>query len=229
LAINWISYQAEVANLAATDPTDPTFSSILGAMVDYAEQRCYRDLNLLATRVVDDTGVATAGSKQFTLPSSKGTFMTVTDIYVITPANSTIASGGSRQSLASVPMDLNNYLAPSETATATSVPQYFSMLTDQKIVLGPPPSDNFAMEVVGTIRPTPISNTNSESFLTRFLPDLFIAASMVFYSGFMRNFGSQSDDPKMAVSWSQQYDQLLVSAKTEETRRRYNLTMGGAP
>jgi hypothetical protein len=48
-----------------------------------------------------------------------------------------------------------------------------------------------------------------------------MAASMVFASGYMRNFGSQADDPRMSQSWESQYQLLKASAQTEQARQRF--------
>ena len=46
-------------------------------------------------------------------------------------------------------------------------------------------------------------------------------ASMIYISGYQRNFGRQSDDPAMAQSYESQYQALLKSAVTEEVRKKY--------
>jgi hypothetical protein len=102
-----------------------------------------------------------------------------------------------------------------------SIPALFAMIDQNDIIVGPAPISAFGVEVIGTIRPTPLSSTNTTTFLTSNLPDLFMAASMVFASGYMRNFGAQSDDPAKAVSWESQYQALFASAKGEETRKRF--------
>lgn len=50
--------------------------------------------------------------------------------------------------------------------------------------------------------------------------DLFVAAAMVFMSGYQKNFGAQADDPKMAMSWETQYQALLRGAMDEEARKK---------
>jgi hypothetical protein len=46
-------------------------------------------------------------------------------------------------------------------------------------------------------------------------------ASMIFISGYQRNFGRQSDDPQMAQSYETQYMTLLKGATVEEFRKKY--------
>lgn len=96
------------------------------------------------------------------------------------------------------------------------------MITDQQIIVGPAPDQAYTVEVIGTIRPTPLSATNTTTYLTLYLPDLFVAASMIFMSGYMRDFGSQTDDGQQSVSWDTQYTKLFASANVEEMRKKYS-------
>ena len=67
-----------------------------------------------------------------------------------------------------------------------------------------------------------MSVTNTSTQLTNFFPDLFIAASMIFATGYQRDFGAQSDNPAQGQSWENQYDLLIKSALTEEARKKFN-------
>jgi hypothetical protein len=46
-------------------------------------------------------------------------------------------------------------------------------------------------------------------------------ASMIFVSGYQRNFGRASDDPAMAQSYEAQYQTLLKGATVEEARKKF--------
>jgi hypothetical protein len=48
-----------------------------------------------------------------------------------------------------------------------------------------------------------------------------MAASMVFGSGYMRNFGAQADNPQMSQSWETQYQLLKQSANAEAARQKF--------
>lgn len=197
---------------------DLNFQAILPSCIDYAEQRIYRELDLLTTVVRDSSATVTANSRNFTLPSSLGRFVTTQGINIYTPVGSTTT----RNFLIPTTRDFIDVAWPSDTAaSATTVPAYYAMITDQTVIFGPPPGDAFTAEVIGTIRPAALASDNATTFLSQYLPDLFFAASMVFMSGFMRNFGAQSDDPKMAVSWEAQYQLLKASALTENLRAKY--------
>ena len=79
----------------------------------------------------------------------------------------------------------------------------------------------YRVEVVGTIRPTPLSATNTTTFLTLYLPDLFMAASLVFAGENMRDFGAEGGNPAVAQTWEQNYQALMASANAEELRKRF--------
>ena len=108
----------------------------------------------------------------------------------------------------------------------TGRPIAFSQLDDQTMVFGPTPDQAYFFDIQGQAQPVPLYNAapgdgTQTTFLTSVLPDLFLAAAMISASGYRHNFGAQSDDPRMAVSWENQYLELLMSAKVEETRKRF--------
>lgn len=197
--------------------TDTNFLAILPSIITYAEQRIYRELDLLST-IVRQNGTLTANSRNFTLPTGSGRFVTTQGFNVFTPVSTTTT----RNQLVPTTRDYLDATWPSETASTTpSIPANFAMITDQTIIVGPPPDTAYTVEVIGTIRPAPLSATNTNTFLTDYLPDLFLAASMIFASGYQKNFGSQSDDPKMSVSWESQYVSLKESALVEQLRDKW--------
>jgi hypothetical protein len=228
MSYTYTTYVDELVRLTVTGTPDADFTSNLPSVIDYAENRIYRELNLLATVVRDDSQSVAANNRSFTLPQSLGRFVAVSGINIFTPSSAG-SFDGTRNALMPASRDYIDFTWPSNTApSSTTVPAYYAMITDQIVILGPPPGDNFLAEIVGTIRPTPLSAVNATTYLTLYLPDLFLAASMVFMTGFMRNFGSQADDPKMAVSWESQYAALAASANTEEMRKKYSDFMKAA-
>lgn len=224
MALTYDQYVADLADLMATATTDPSFVEMLPTIIDYAEQRIYRELQLLSTVVRDSTSTVSANSRDFTLPSAAGRFVTIDGINIYTPVSTTTT----RNPLTPVSRDVIDWSWPSNTAaSASTVPTMFCWVRDgdaasQTVILGPPPGASFTAEVIGTIRPTPLSSGNTTTFLSSYLPDLFMAASMVFASGYMRNFGAQADDPKMSQSWEMQYQTLKASADMEEGMKKFS-------
>jgi hypothetical protein len=216
--MNYSEYVASVANLMAASSTTTEFQTMLPNMIAYAEDRIYREIDLLATVVRDASANCVANNRNFTLPSASGRFVTVQGVNVITPVGNA-PDAGVRNQLYPVARD---YLdAVWNSVSGATIPEYFAMITDQTLVFGPWPDTTYTVEVIGTIQPTPLSSTNTTTFLTLYLSDLFIAASMVFASGYMQNYGAQADTPQMPVSWEQQYKTLFASANMVELRKRF--------
>jgi len=216
MALTYTTYIAQVAELLALDsPTNPDYVAIIPGMIDYAEQRIYRELDLLQTVVRDATVSTTLNSRNVTIPN---TFVTVQSINLVTPAGA-VPDNGTRVPLQPVSRDFVDYAWSS--AASANVPNCFAMVDQWSIIVGPAANDTYKLEVIGTIRPAPLSASNTSTFLTEHLPDLFVAASMVYGSGWQKNFGAQADDPGQAVSWEAQYKTLIASAGLEEVRKKF--------
>jgi hypothetical protein len=219
MAINYTTYTSQIANIMVISSANAEFNTMLPGMIDYAEQRMYRELDLLRTRVTDGTGSLVAGSNLFTLPTSIGTFLVVEQVNILTPSTAA-SSAATTVPLVNTSVDVIDVTYPSQI-TGTGVPEFFAMKSDTQILLGPTPSAAYPVQIRGTQRPTPLSSANSSTILTQMLPDCFIAASMVFGAGYMRDFGSQSDNPQISQSWESQYTKLIQSATVEELRKKY--------
>ena len=74
--------------------------------------------------------------------------------------------------------------------------------------------------MTGTFRPAPLSEANPQTFISVYLPDLMLSASMIFVAGFQKSYGQQSDDPRLAMSWEQLYREQKGSAAVEEARKK---------
>lgn len=212
-----------VTTMMPASPSDPDIVTMLPNAIDYAEQRIYRELDLLDTVFRDSSSQLVTNNRNFTLPGlstsvTTGEFITTQGINVITPV-ATQPDSGTRNQLVAVSPDYLDMAWPS--VTGASVPQFYAMLTQDTLIVGPWPDAAYVVEVRGTIRPAALSATNTATFLTQNLPDLFLAASMVFVAGWMKDYGSQADDPQLAQSWEGQYGKLMGSAQIEEARKKY--------
>ena len=116
------------------------------------------------------------------------------------------------------------------TGSSTGLPQYFAVyggdsastgLTSQNMIIGPIPDLNYSIRLTGTVRSAPLSATNTQTYISVYLPDMFIMASMIYISAYQRNFGRMNDDPQMAQSYEGQYQALKASALIEENRKKF--------
>lgn len=216
--LNYTTFVSTIANLMVVPVSDPNYQQILPAMIADGEQRCYRTLDLLDTVVRDSSAALTPNSRNFTLPQSIGMFVVTNNLNVFTPAGSQT----NRNQLVPVTRDFLDAVWGNEAAPSTpSVPTYYAMISDQTVIVGAAPDANYTIEVIGTIRPTALSSTTPTTYLTNVLPDLFLAACMIFASSYQLNFNAMGDDPQQATAWELHFNKLLDSANVEENRKKY--------
>jgi hypothetical protein len=218
VSYNYNGYITGLANMLVIPPTDSNFLQFLPNCIDDAELSLYRGLDFLSTIVRDQSGTLTANSRTFTLPQSLGRFVVTESMNYFTPSGSPTT----RNQLVPTTREFIDAIYGNEAAATTpSLPLYYAMITDQQIIVGPPPDAAYTMEVVGTIRPTPLSATNPTTYLTQYFPDLFLAESLIFGYGYLKDFGAATDDPQGSPTWVSHYKMLWDGANTEENRKKY--------
>jgi hypothetical protein len=192
---------------------------MLPGMIDYAEGRIYRELDLIAASITDTSVSLTANNRSVALSTTYGNLIP-DNINVITPATATSTSGTRNPLIATTP-DVIDAIWPKNNSN-TGVPQYWAFINNDTILVGPSPDAAYPLEIRAVQQnPTALSSTNTTTILTEMLPDLFIAASMVFGSGYTRDFSAQGDNPQQGMSWETQYQALKQSADMVENRKRY--------
>lgn len=218
MILDYDTYVDQISNLMVIGSTDANFQTMLPGMIDYAEGRCYRQLDLLSNRVT--TAIAmSSGNRNLTISSSMGYYRVVESVNIMTTVGQ-LSSNGTRSPVTMTSRDFIDAVYPSGQSN-TSIPLFSAMASDTVMIFGPSPDAAYTAEVIGVIQPTALSSANSTTFLTNYLPDVFVAASMVFGSAYMRDFGAQSDDPKMSGSWEDEYNKLMGSANIQFLRQKY--------
>lgn len=220
--LTYTDYVNDLANLLVVPSSDAGYQTVLPNIIDDAELRLYRELDLLSTSVRDSSAAMTAGNRNFTLPTASGTFIVTDELNVITPVATTNPELGTRNALTPTSEEMLNALWPS--VSGSTVPQYFAMVNQGVAIVGPWPDAAYTVEAVGTIRPAALSASNVTTILSTYFPDLMIAASMVFGAAYQKNFGAAVDDPKSGVTWEAHLQALLKSASTEEARKKFTST-----
>ena len=208
MSYTYTTFQAALAIEMAVpnnDPANPQFAAVLPTLIDQAEQRVYRDLDLLnatmtrlfpssmVSRTVDYTAtnavISSPDDPQILIPE---------DVYALTPNLSTTSPPGVANPL--TPVSREWLMAVYGDPSAIGVPKYFAPLTDTRIIVGPIPDLPYNISITGKFRPIPLylaapGNGLQTTILTRVLPDLFLAAAMCAASAYQHNWGAQSDDP----------------------------------
>lgn len=215
--LTYATYKTQIATMAVVAEDDTAFLEILPLAIDYAELRIQRDLDLLQTSTSVVASLA-SGTRQITV--TQGTFVTSEQINVLTPAGTVDPETGTRNPL--LPTTKEFLDAVYGASTYTGLPKYFVPFNDNLWLVGPFSDDNYSVEIVGTTRLTPISATNSSNFISLYFPDLLVIASMIYISGYQRNFSSSmANDPQMPVNFETQYMTLLKGAAVEEARKSF--------
>ena len=218
MSLTYNSFVQDLANLIVVPVTDPAYLAALPNIIDDAEQRLYRELDLLATRVTA-TGTLILNNRNFSLPTGNGTFVVVEQFNVITPEGQTDPDAGTRNALN--PCSKEYLDAIWNSVAGADVPTLFAPINQTDWIVGPWPDASYTIEVVGTIRPDPLSASNQTTFLSTYLPDLFLTAALVFAAGYQLNFSAAGDNPQSGVTWETHYAKLFASAQVEEIRKKF--------
>jgi len=208
--------------VAGAGPTsDVNFNTVYPQAITYAELRMQRDLDLIGAQVTD-TGTLAANSRIFTLPTSKGQF-------IVTEQIAPLVSGVKQAPLLPVSRSYLEFVWPGSLSSAASdIPVAWCPVDQATVLLAPPAGQDTVVEVVGSQRFVPLSAANASNFLTLYFGDMYIAASMIWLTGWQRDYGAQSEDPTKAVSWEGVYGKLLSAAAVEEVRKKFE-SVGWSP
>jgi hypothetical protein len=219
--MNYTDFALRLSELVSNKVDGVNWSVTLPATIDFAEQRLYRELDLLSTIIRDSSSSLTPLNRTFSLPTDIGTFITVQSVNIITSLTGGYSPGltadtGQRNQL--VPTSRDFLDSVHNSTIGATLPYYFALLDDRTILVGPFPDNPYVIEVIGTIRPKPLSADNPITFLTLILPDLFLAAAMVFFSKAIGLYGGVPQDPQY---YEMAYQTLFKSAQAEELRRKF--------
>lgn len=222
MSLTYSAFTSQLANFLVIPITDPNFIQALPSLIDDAEQKIYRDLQLQNTIFRDSSVALVAGNRNFAEATSttNGPFIVTQQLNVITPAGTTNPDLGTRNPLLPATKEMMDALYPS--SAGAGVPQYFAPVNQNNFVVGPWPDQNYTVEVVGTQRPAPLSASNQTTLLSVYLPDLFLNAALVVSAGYQLNFSAASDNPQAGVNWLSEYNRALKSAQTEEFMKAYS-------
>lgn len=228
--LTYSTYKTQIATMAVVDEDDPAFLTILPQAITYAENRLYRDLDFLFTSASNSSYAIEANTRTLSVPSSinfapgdqygGGVLVVAEQLNILTPAGNTNPENSIRTPLLATTKEFLD--AVYGASGATGVPKYFAPFNDDVFLVGPFADQKYYVEVVGTFRPLSLSDTRTTTFLSLYLPDLFIMASMIYVAAYQRNFSSASgNDPQMPVTYETQYQTLLRGASVEEARKKF--------
>lgn len=217
--MNYTEYVQQIATMAVVPVDDPNFQIIIPQMINYAELRMQRELDFLSTMTENTSYTLTANTNTLNIQTSS--FVTLQTLTIGNFAGTDYPV---------LPVSKEYLQNVWNTDYPTGVPQVFAVYggdaatageTSQRIIFGPWADQNYQVVLMGTIRSAPLSTTNTTTYISTYLPDLMIMASMIYVSAYQRNFGRMNDDPQMAQSYESQYQALKAGAMVEESRKKF--------
>jgi hypothetical protein len=234
--LTYNGYVTQVANMAVVNVqttagvvvgVDDAFNVTIPQMLNYAELRIQRDLDLLPSQT-SRPYTLTIGNNQLQLGAYD--FVTVQTI--------ALNSGGVTYPLLPTTKEYLQNVYGSSAVGSRARPALFAMYggdlstggtTYNNILVGPYPDAAYSVDVIGTVRlPTLYQNATTAlastgtTFISTYFPDLLIQASLIYISQFQRNFGQASNDPAMGPTYELQYQNLLKGAGVEEGRKKFS-------
>jgi hypothetical protein len=217
--MNYTEYVQQIATMAVVPVDDPNFQIIIPQMINYAELRMQRELDFLSTMTQNTTYSLTANNSLLSISTSS--FVTLQTVQIQN------AAGVITPLLPVTKEYLQNVWG---TSGSPGTPTLFAVYGGdagsggeiaQNIIVGPWPDTSYNVILTGTIRAEPLSATNATTYISVYLPDVMIMASMIYISAYQRNFGRMNDDPQMAQSYESQYQALKAGAMVEESRKKF--------
>jgi hypothetical protein len=206
-------------------PQAPEFTALIPQMLNYAEQRLQRDMDLLNQQVMQGPYALTPGNNQLLVPPSD--LLVIKDVLVAIGGVPTPMTPVSRAFLLTVWPASSTPGPPKVMALQGGDTQTLGQ-TSTVIMLGPPPDLAYQVNCIGETRASTLASFANPTdagvqttWISSWLPDLLVMACMIYVSAYQRDFGRQSDDPQMAVSYESQYRALLGQADKHESQRRW--------
>lgn len=207
---------------------DAPLQNVLPQCLAYAEGRIQRDIDALQARS-SNAYTLTQGVNMLTIP--------ITDFLVIeTLEVQQLSAGTVVNSTPLIPVSKEFIQNCYSGVFASGYPKYFAMYGDNfgngantnvNVLIGPVPNYAYPILATGVIRMPSLYSyasagfaDNSYTYISQWLPDLLLMASMIFISGFQRNFSANADSKDMPVNYEQQYKTLLMGAIAEENRKK---------
>lgn len=220
--VQTLSLLATQASTASGFVLPADFLVILPNAIAFADNRMYREFTFLAARTQDASLTFSGTTRSLSLQNMTTIVIVPEGLSLIAPVGA-IPALGIRYPFEAAELGVIDIFWPQESLAIdprTTSNRYWALRDQQTMVVGPTPDAAYSAEITGLFQPAPISATNPTTYLYTVYPTAYQAACMIYITGWMRNFGAQSDNPKIAVSWEDIYTKEAASIKAEEDRRR---------
>src|SRR5882724_2842443 len=125
MALTYSSYVSEIATLTVISSTvlvsgDANFGGIMGGIIDYAEGRLWRELDLPVVSIVDTSIVCSSGVRTVSLSTAQGEPLVIQALNLLTSAGAT-SSFATRVPLVPTSRAVIDAIYPSATSADSGI------------------------------------------------------------------------------------------------------------
>ena len=144
---------------------------------------------------------------------------------VIRSAQITNSTGGADNSSRSfLEYRDTNFISEYNPTNVEGLPKYYSYWDENTIVLAPTPDQNYNMQINYILKPSGLSGSNTETYLSKEFPNGLLYACLVEAYGFLKG------PPDMIQFYEGKYKQALEGFTVEQMgRRRRDEYQSGSP
>ena len=193
-------------------------STIIDGFIQDAEFRILRDVDSDNNRRYAQADIV-AGQRYVNTPLIND------ETLVIRSAQITNSTGGADNSSRSfVEYRDTNFISEYNSTGVLGLPKYYGYWDENTIVLAPTPDQNYNMQINYILKPTQLSSTNTQTYLSKEFPNGLLYACLVEAYGFLKG------PADMIQFYEGKYTQALQGFVIEQMgRRRRDEYQDGAP
>jgi len=193
-------------------------STILDGFISDAEFRILRDVDSDNNRQYAQADIV-AGQRYVNTPLVSDETLVIRSVQI---TNST--GGADNSSRAFLEYRDTNFISEYNPTGVQGLPKYYSYWDENTIVLAPTPDQNYNMQINYILKPTGLSSSNTETYLSKEFPNGLLYACLVEAYGFLKG------PADMIQFYEGKYQQALQGFTVEQMgRRRRDEYQGGSP
>jgi hypothetical protein len=193
-------------------------STIVDGFISDAEFRILRDVDSDNNRSYAQADIV-AGQRYVNTP------LVSDETLVIRSCQITNSTGGADNSSRSfLEYRDTNFISEYNPTGVQGLPKYYSYWDENTIVLAPTPDQNYNMQINYILKPSGLSGSNTETYLSKEFPNGLLYACLVEAYGFLKG------PPDMIQFYEGKYQQALQGFTVEQMgRRRRDEYQQGSP
>jgi hypothetical protein len=193
-------------------------ATIVDGFISDAEFRILRDVDSDNNRQYAQADIV-AGQRYVNTPLIND------ETLIIRSAQITNSTGGADNSSRSfLEYRDTNFISEYNPTGVQGLPKYYSYWDENTLVLAPTPDQNYNMQINYILKPTQLSSSNTETYLSKEFPNGLLYACLVEAYGFLKG------PPDMIQFYEGKYKQALEGFTVEQMgRRRRDEYQSGSP